>query len=514
MTFTTNVLIFVILLIIIVIIGIHLNNDYSNLTNYYNNNLLLFEFIPIPKTTNNNNNTTTTIPKSTITHHNNNEQITISAPSPTTINIETFQHGYYPHRFYYFQPISCLSTQFIAESKLLGCDPPNRSYIQYKINPITNTNITTCGEIPLIPGACALPNRGKYIYLQNPTITTTITTILPPICTFPTPQSYLEGQWNHTLESYLPPISCTLHDPNPIWLLNQFRGKIIIVMGDSHARNMFISLVSLIRNTRTLSERHPDSNSASKYEPTYRFRVFMDKDDLQFGPVQSFVMNNKMDDEDDNKSNYYYYCIKEKKCVILLFVWASSHQQFIKEFSSPTSLLNTIKPDIILGDFLSAVYTIGESDESWSNVFKSMEDFFIKRFRLEKNNQPLIYASMPFIWGGAPRYTGARPVVRLFDWYRKILSDSVLNQTVLLHYVDHDALLKSAKRDGYPLQQFSSTYHTVCSWYDNFNMDIEQSNKNGATKLTALEPCLALSEKTAGKILLNLITLKKSTINV
>ena len=384
--------------------------------------------------------------------------------------------GQFDYRPHFHTVESCSNIHRLATDKPLECDGLLRA----------SSTVESCGGIPLLPGLCVMPEAAKFVYHDRGTSDRVNVVGGDADKSFHKRQicgndsmSFAEGSFSNF--RYHGP-GCELLDLNPRWLHDEFKGKLIVVIGDSHGRNLFTSFVAEVRNQKHVAERHVDMNTKDTLSPYQKYEVYRDSDhlvDLTGSNALTFESVREGTKECSSAQSSGAKC-----SVTILFLWAGFPSEFEKLL---TTTLPAIQPDVILTNFVSKAYTTAVGfDNSLKLVMDNFEKLFVA---LSKSRQaslpPVSFHVSPF-----PLFGGDQVRYSLAKWLRE-KKESFASSRVRAHLFDQDHFISAYDRTtGRPLDQLKTTSHTVCSLYDTFSLD-PKVPVVGGHRIRGFESCVA-----------------------
>ena len=198
----------------------------------------------------------------------------------------------------------------------------------------------TCGGIPLVPDSCLVPAAGKF-EPPEPRLEDRLVRPLrlggsrrtPPVAACTSSRAVLSGAWvgsNGTLapDEEWRPHTCSLAPLDAFaWTdraaADSCTAQSILIMGDSHMRNLFTALVAGVRGRATFAEGHLAGEHKKDAVHLYRFVRSPSStfDSLTTVPAKELLLS---DDKDGAPSLLNSCRCGEERCVSAVFIWAPS----------------------------------------------------------------------------------------------------------------------------------------------------------------------------------------------
>lgn len=308
---------------------------------------------------------------------------------------------------YRYQPLECLLHMSSTEPFMCHNTPMRYGEI--------------CGGLLLTRNACIVYKSGLFTY-SRPTYRKSKTHV--EYCSNIGLDTEL-GQYGELMNRH-----CYFDTSHPHTLINIVGGKRILLMGDSHLRNIFMGIQGLIRDLPFLYEKRP-SDQSKKEGILYRYRVWRDRDEFVIGvgvdEIQSMLLN-----VNDNKDYIEFY-----------FVWAPSYEEQSKLMEQ---YFEVIRPDIFVNSIIGPYEPSPVMDPSW---MKSIESVISK------------YPPRYYVWMAWPFGTEAPSRENIATFLRTLKT----TETILVSYETLLVLSKRANLTG--IKQYETTRHSMCVMNDN-----------------------------------------------
>lgn len=254
-------------------------------------------------------------------------------------------------------------------------------------------------------------------------------------------------------ERYLGPSDvCVVQDVNPTWLVEKFKGKLVVFLGDSHARNLFTAFVGEVRNQKIIAERHPDPYTKEFLAPYQLYEIYHDEDYL-IDAANAHALT-----YETARGN----CLA-KSCVAVLYLWAGFYKEYEKLLSPENGLLSKLVPDVIVTDWITPTYR-EDTQDTFALLALSWRALFATR---RTDAPPLKFISSPF-----PLMGGHHTIANVSTWLELANTQSFFKEHhVDAFLVDQTQLIAAHDRSGLHLEQLRATAHGVCGLYDVFSLD-------------------------------------------
>lgn len=263
----------------------------------------------------------------------------------------------------------CATEQRLANTTDLHCGFSNKGEIT--IQPLIENEPGTCGGVRLEPNYCLMPSRGEWIWGHQSN-----ETMLPPLprrfgsyhhrvnsseekdeatnqssprCN--TQQDIFDGNKQGSPDNFdreWVPNSCSLVPLNPFtWTDNSKCQVTIVMMGDSHIRNLFTATVHGLRGSSAFAEAHAGNDAKDTgIILTYEWRKDVDGDDNQRASDHYVVHQNTHNQTDYTSLFDECPCNEDinTRCLRIAFIWAPHFADQVKH----VQLVNDLNADLVI----------------------------------------------------------------------------------------------------------------------------------------------------------------------
>lgn len=265
----------------------------------------------------------------------------------------------------------CATDQRLANTTDLHCGFSHNRKI--KIRPLIENEPGMCGGVRLEPNYCLMPSRGEWIWEQHQSLKTNETTAaLPrrfgsyhphvnssagddeetnqrnqtlPLCK--TSQDIYDGNQIGSPDNFdreWVPNSCSLVPLNPFtWMDNSKCQVTIVMMGDSHIRNLFTATVHGLRGSSAFAEAHAGNRAKTAgIILTYEWRKDIDGVASDHYVVHQNAHNQK------NHTSLFDDCPCNEdinaRCLRIAFIWAPTFAEQVQH----VQLVNDLNADLVI----------------------------------------------------------------------------------------------------------------------------------------------------------------------
>ena len=235
---------------------------------------------------------------------------------------------------------------FVADASV-ACEPqhilgPGLAQV-YCASPMALRNESappTCGGVPLVADSCLVPAAGTFVppdpgleHLPARPLRLGSSRNTPTAVACTTSRAILNGVWVESDGALAPdaewrPHACSLAPLDAfVWTgrADSCASQSIVIMGDSHARNLFNAFVAGVRGLATFAEGHRTDEHKSDSVHLYRFvrSPALASDTLATVPAKDLLADNK-----DGAPSLLSSCrCGEERCISAVFIWAPSFEE-------------------------------------------------------------------------------------------------------------------------------------------------------------------------------------------
>ena len=258
----------------------------------------------------------------------------------------------------------CAADQRLANTSTLHCGIAVHG--QMIIEPLIDNEHGTCGGVKLEPNYCLMPSRGEWTTTWEGQLNdTNATTTLPPLprrfgnqynsseettqslprCK--TQEDILDGNQQGSPDKFdreWVPNSCRLVPLNPFTWTDHSKCQVTIIMiGDSHIRNLFTATVNGLRGSSAFAEAHAGSEDKDAgITLTYEWQKHGDDKNAS----DHFVVHEGTNNHTDHTSLFDDCPCDEHitRCLRIVFIWAP---HFVEQMKY-VQLVNDLQADLVI----------------------------------------------------------------------------------------------------------------------------------------------------------------------
>jgi len=284
------------------------------------------------------------------------------------------------------------------------------------------------------------------------------------------------------------------------------RNARIVVMGDSHIRNLFSGFIVSTRNQEYLAEGHTDKNIKA-HGIILHYRLWVDKEGTPRDSLEYiFVGDDGKSPEGIAAKEMETECKGLHRCIIVVYVWGARMATQLKSLgfvkqANPTMIVwamsnyagNRVLTPKYIKDMgvelhgISSLRTAVFYHWVWGNAtpkkFNDIQDIFsiMNGTKIVDPQSGEIVASPRGGQGGTVNNSSSSRA--LFP--------------IQSHYIGQDSIINALNKYGEEgVLQIRNTWHTLCQLHDTY--------PNRKWKVLAFDECTSLCEKTAVRSILTL----------
>jgi hypothetical protein len=364
--------------------------------------------------------------------------------------------------------------QRLANTTILHCGIASNG--KMKIDSVIENKPGTCGGVMLEPNYCLMPSRGEWIWeedeeeqqLNNETMSSSLprrfgsyhyynntteiekedaastSSLLLPRCN--RQQDIFDGsQQGVTYDREWVPNSCSLVPLNPFsWTTDNSQCRTTIIMiGDSHIRNLFTATVHGLRGSYAFAEAHAGSDDKDTgIILTYEWRKHHHHDDNTTIRASDHFAVHVNTNHNTNYTSLFEDCSCNNnentvRCLRIAFIWAPHFDDQVKH----VQLVNDLQTDLVIVEPGNSY----ETKEVLSNEWKAAME------QILEHQQDRHLAILHFPYGRQPK---ERPET-IEAWLSTIDNNSTISSSNRISYWQQGKF-------GFGRIQSRKTWHYAC----------------------------------------------------